>query len=1091
MRRTRLLGAAAAAVLCAGILTPATAVAAGADDALLADFTFESGTTSFDGGAALATTQGTATLVDGPTGKAARIGSGFWLSVAKQGGAPLLAGLDDVTISYDSKPDASGKAGWSVFAGRSTATQTYQNEHYLGVLDKTTGITVERYDNAGTRITTGNLVTTTANTAWKHVDLVISGATARLFVNQKLVATNTSGKTLSTILGTTGGALQLGKANWGSGEYFSGLLDNLRVHGRALTPAELGVASVPSDPAAALSIPARITGDLPTSVLGRAVTWAASGDGASLVGADGTIARPASGAVGVTLTATIEGVATPVTGTAQILDAGGDVATYVKKVTTVNGVKDDPLAYDDDRRSDALFVSARPAGAAAWEPLNRSQAILSVAWDGTQSAKPNAQIGSPSLLRFADGTLGAVASQNNATDSVYVWDAVDGATFRNQRTVKVSADGSIVTDPRIVADAATGTYKAYWTDSLTGEGRVARLDALTAAAVPSAATKADAVSLGVAGAGLPGFAAQPQASSFAMSKAEFETFFENYVDLRNTGVRAIDDVAAEYGSTVDADDLPATTTMEYTDGSTKDLPVVWDADQLEALDTSVPGTHEITGTVQQTAEEMVNDARADPDLFFNDDDGYWYLTGSHYSIPSNAPNAQLIDANAYRKIGLKRAKTIAGLKDAPEQIVIDPDAGTPGRQAEYPNTFYGWGGYIWAQEFHKINGRWWIVAGMNRGYAPTGGWCDNTVLIPYTGTEASLRAGGLVDQSNWGEPTVLEGAAFDVSYLERDENGTTQGYWVMPSGAKLFVAKARMGEQGTVPLIDGALSQISAISQPWEYGKQAPTPSDTNEGADQGIVEAPFMIEYGDYIYLTYSGGTVDKYYDLGLLRAAKDADLRNAASWTQVPFPVLDTNDTASGRIGGAGQGGTGHNSFAVDEAGNLVLAYHARPYPEPHTGSAAGGLFDPDRNTWFKAVNVRANGMLDLSMGSEQEVAPGNRTVTVRVVVGDPPTTVRASATTRCTAGKAVLVVSVANDGPAPVTVRVATPVGERTTEVGAATAVSLAISTRAKSLAAGTVAVSATGAAAGSTEAAAAASAATSPTPIEAAYAAVDCG
>ena len=53
--------------------------------------------------------------------------------------------------------------------------------------------------------------------------------------------------------------------------------------------------------------------------------------------------------------------------------------------------------------------------------------------------------------------------------------------------------------------------------------------------------------------------------------------------------------------------------------------------------------------------------------------------------------------------------------------------------------------------------------------------------------------------------------------------------------------------------------------------------------------------------------------------------------------------------------------------------MAYHARPYPEIHSGSAAGGLFDQDRNTWVKAVNVRANGMLDMSLTKDQEVAPG----------------------------------------------------------------------------------------------------------------------
>lgn len=1053
----------AAAALCAGLLAPGVATAAGPEDALIADFTFDTGTTSFTGAGATATTQGTAQLVPGVSGNAAQLSSSFWLNVTTTGGAPLLAGLNDVTISYDSKPAASGNVGWTVFAARSAATQAYAQEHYLGYLDRTTGLTVERYDNAGARNSAGNLVSNAANAEWKHVDLVVSGATARLFVDKKLVSTNTAGPLLSQILGASGGVLQVGKANWGGGEYFSGLLDNLRIYNRALTPSELGVGAVAADPAAALSIPARITGDLPSSVLGAAVTWSASGAGASLVAADGKVTRPASGPVAVQLTATIAGVAQPISVSAQILDAGGDIATYVKTVTTTGGVKDDPLAYDDDRRSDALFVSARPSGATSWEPLNRSQAILFAKWDGSQAANPNAQVGSPTLVRFADGTLGAVAAQNNATDSVYVWDAPDGATFRNQRTVKIASDGSIVKNPRIEFDAASQKYKAYWTDELTGEGRVARLDALTAGSVPTAATKADVRTPGVSGPGLPGFTAQAQASSFALSKAEFDVFYKNHVDLRNTGVRAIADVSVENGAKVDAATLPAAVTLDYNDGSTKNLPVSWDAEDLASVDSKTPGTYEVTGTVQQTAEEMVNDARADPDLFFNEDDGYWYLTGSHYSIPSNAPDDQLIDANAYRKIGLKRAKTIAELRDAPEQIVIDPDAGTPGKQGQYPNTFYGWGGYIWAQEFHKINGRWWIVAGMNRGYAPTNGWCDNTVLIPYIGTEASLRAGGLVDQANWGEPTILEGAAFDVSYLERQENGATQGYWVMPNGGKLFVGKAKMGAVGTVPLLDGGLSEIYALSQPWEYGKQAPTPSDTTEGGDQGIVEAPFMVAHGEDIYLTYSGGTVDKYYDIGMLRAGKDADLRNPASWTQAPSPVLTTNDTFTGRIGGTPHAGTGHNSFATDPAGNLVLAYHARPYPEPHKNDAAGGLFDPDRNTWFKAVNVRANGMLDLSLSSAQEVAPANRTVTARVIVAAAPATapVRATAATRCIAGKVTLVTMVTNTGTTPVSGTIAGTYGSSSfSGLAAGASVSKAQSTRSASVDAGTVTVAVQG-------------------------------
>ena len=42
---------------------------------------------------------------------------------------------------------------------------------------------------------------------------------------------------------------------------------------------------------------------------------------------------------------------------------------------------------------------------------------------------------------------------------------------------------------------------------------------------------------------------------------------------------------------------------------------------------------------------------------------------------------------------------------------------------------------------------------------------------------------------------------------------------------------------------------------------------------------------------------------------------------------------------------------------------------------------------------MNVRANGMLDMSLTKDQEVAPANRTVTITVTVGEPDTPVEPS--------------------------------------------------------------------------------------------------
>lgn len=112
---------------------------------------------------------------------------------------------------------------------------------------------------------------------------MISGATAKLYIDSKLVAVNNNGQKLADILGADDGVLQIGKANWSNGEYFSGLLDNFKIWGKALSDDELGVESAKTDYAAALAIPAQITGDLPSTVLGKTVTWSATGDGAKLV----------------------------------------------------------------------------------------------------------------------------------------------------------------------------------------------------------------------------------------------------------------------------------------------------------------------------------------------------------------------------------------------------------------------------------------------------------------------------------------------------------------------------------------------------------------------------------------------------------------------------------------------------------------------------------------------------------------------------------------------------------------------------------------------------------------------------------------
>ncbi len=283
-----------------------------AEASLIADLTFDDATDGLAGAGAKATVKGELTLEDGTDGtKAVRLSSAGWLDVVKDDDTPLLAGLDTITLSYDSRPEASGNLGWSIFAARSAATQTYQQEHYVGFMDKTTSLGVERYNNSGSRISTGNLNAPagTVTPGWRHVDLVLDGMKGALYVDGELVASNEAGPALSAILGASGGVLQVGKGNWVNGEYFSGLLDNLQVRDAALTADDIEAQLVR---AAIEAIPTTLAITEDTYVLpgGSAVTWTSASEDV-VVDADGrtaTVTRPEPGAPATTAQLTASAV---------------------------------------------------------------------------------------------------------------------------------------------------------------------------------------------------------------------------------------------------------------------------------------------------------------------------------------------------------------------------------------------------------------------------------------------------------------------------------------------------------------------------------------------------------------------------------------------------------------------------------------------------------------------------------------------------------------------------------------------------------------------------------------------------------------
>lgn len=206
----------------------------------LADFNFneEAADSAFAGGNARAATNGTC-KIDAKTGEdsALYLDGSSYLNVTMNDGGALLAGKEEITVSYDAKAEKNEKS-WTFFAARDANKSTYKNEHYFATIHNSGSITVQRFNNTNER--PENDVTFASGGGWMHVDVVYAASSTKLYVNGELKGeTSKNIYKLSDILGTTGGIVQIGKANWDNGEFFKGWLDNYRIYDGVLSEASI------------------------------------------------------------------------------------------------------------------------------------------------------------------------------------------------------------------------------------------------------------------------------------------------------------------------------------------------------------------------------------------------------------------------------------------------------------------------------------------------------------------------------------------------------------------------------------------------------------------------------------------------------------------------------------------------------------------------------------------------------------------------------------------------------------------------------------------------------------------------------------
>ncbi len=205
-------------------------------DGKLAYFTFDDEETGFASEFAKADSNGANVLSnDAMKGKSLYLnGTGAnFLNLTNAEGEALLTGLDEITIVFFAKVVGSG-ANWSVYMAPDVSSQVYAQEKYVGMLHNG-NLIVERYLNSGSRapsISASDPIGT-----WKKYALVIEEDATTLYIDGTKTTLESSYK-LSDILGSNS-VVQIGKANWDSGEYFNGYIDEFMIYNYALSEREI------------------------------------------------------------------------------------------------------------------------------------------------------------------------------------------------------------------------------------------------------------------------------------------------------------------------------------------------------------------------------------------------------------------------------------------------------------------------------------------------------------------------------------------------------------------------------------------------------------------------------------------------------------------------------------------------------------------------------------------------------------------------------------------------------------------------------------------------------------------------------------
>lgn len=659
---------------------------------------------------------------------------------------------------------------------------------------------------------------------------------------------------------------------------------------------------------------------------------------------------------------------------------GGYLAAYIAKYEPDLGPEHAEYPskeYTDTYRTDVLYYGLSKDGK-EYTALNNNKAVLSPAGC--------VKLGSPSLFRKADGTYGLIASVDNASDQIILFDSDDLLYFNNQRTKKLNNDGITVMNPTVKYNEGTSSYDIFW-EGGDGKSYVTTTEDFESFSEPGE-TSYEKTSVNAT---LPDYASAEEASVFELTAEEYDRINKKYSKLHSVAVD-VNDIQIKPGQEAV---LPDKVDVVYSDGSKTAMGVDWDTKGLN-LKNLAAGEYTVTGQIRATTEYNSPLAlyRADPYAIYDEEKGVYYFTGS--DMNENSAKG----GESYAAVVLRQAKTLNDIADAEEIEIWRNETAEDGTKVT---------GWFWAPELHKIGDKWRIIVqgnvtepgGKNLGSRQCIFSCNGDDLMNKDNWEYT----GYIHETTDNQPV----GAFDTTYFEYDG----QSYYVTPKSSQIWITK--VDPEDPIHPTD-KLVRLSGADRAYETNLGAGKAGfgSINGMPGQAIEEASSVLIKDDKIFIVYAGCTVDMMYCVCVLWTYTDWDFMDPDSWQKYPFPILSTPDltttlkkadyslmdgttnvTGHGDNGllpeGEGQYsgtfGPGHNSFTIDENGNPVIVYHARDWDDNFVRNEKDkyGLIDPGRHAYAKHVIFNYEGFPVCNLSAEEYLASNLRTVSVKIKVSD----------------------------------------------------------------------------------------------------------